>query len=122
MQKSLEKGFLLVLSVLLAFAVCAAAAVPAFAADAHPGISHGTKGGASVSEEVDTAQNTDPSMGTMFCMYLEPDAITVVDTPKMGDNGIEPTYLLMAAICCGVAYLCCNAYAGSTPRRRKNAA
>ena len=45
-----------------------------FAAETeHPNMDHGTTNKAAVSDEVDTALNITPKMGTKFTVYLAPD-------------------------------------------------
>lgn len=73
---------------------------------------HGNPEGATVSGEVDTATNQDPSMGTNFTMFIESDPV-VNDVPNMGDMGLDPNMLLIATFGSGIAYLLVSRYAYS---------
>ena len=77
-----------------------------FAAETeHPNMDHGTTNKAAVSDEVDTALNITPKMGTKFTVYLAPDipeTIPIVhEIPKMGDVGIDQKTLLEALLVAG---------------------
>lgn len=73
-------------------------------------VEQATPNKATVSEQVDTATNNKPSMGTQYWMYLEQDAV-VSDIPKMGDEGLSTEILLAAAMIAGAVYVgaCCYA-------------
>lgn len=70
---------------------------------------------ATVSDEKETATNTDPDMGTKFYMYIPPDAV-VNDYPQMGDEGISVNTLLLGTIVSGIVYLGLTDYASKKPR------
>ena len=65
---------------------------------------------ATVSDEVDTADNSDPHMGTTYYMYLAPD-IVATNPPDMGVSGPSTDALILLAVAVGCAYLCVSAYA-----------
>ena len=69
-------------------------------------------GEATVSDEVDTANNYDPNMGTQFYMYIPPDVVAN-DYPQMSDTGIATQWLLCGALACGLGYLGATAYAAN---------
>ena len=74
------------------------------------GLDRATENGATVSDEVDRANNTKPSMGTEYFMYLAPDP-DVHDIPKMGDTGFNTRYLMLGALFVGAAFLVVQRYA-----------
>lgn len=86
---------------------------PVYATDAHP-MEHGTTTESSVSEEVDTAQNTDDDMSTQFYVYIPPEKAN--DMPNMGDTGVDTSTLLKLTILVGCAYLVCSRYANYEPK------
>lgn len=69
-------------------------------------------GEATVSDEVDKADNYDPNMGTQFYMYIPPDVVAN-DYPQMSDTGIATQWLLLGALVCGLGYLGATAYAAN---------
>ena len=85
---------------------------------------HGTKDGATVSEDVDTATNADPSMGTNFYVHVEngidPDGSTSEEVvPGKTDDGrveyevtiaTKATYQLKATV---PMYVCMYGYRGT---------
>ena len=80
-----------------------------------------TENSATVSDEVDTADNSDPHMGTTYYMYLAPD-IVATNPPDMGVNGPSTDALILLAVAVGCAYLCVSAYAhGGKDKRETNA-
>ena len=98
------KPFVRALCVLLALvAALSLTMVTAFAERA-------TENSATVSDEVDTADNSDPHMGTTYYMYLAPD-IVATNPPDMGVSGPSTDALILLAVAVGCAYLCVSAYA-----------
>ena len=79
------------------------AVVPAFAEELP--IDKATPDEATVSEEVDQATNTDPEIG-----YIPPD-IVEQDIPKMGDEGVPTSTLVLAALATGAGFLTVSKYA-----------
>lgn len=106
------------LSIFLAMVAATAVCITSAFAVPEPTIphTHGTEEEATVSEEEDTATNSDPSMSTNFYMYIPPDP-TFEDVPQMGDLGMDPNRLLLAAMLLGVVYLGCSQYAYSNRRQ-----
>lgn len=96
------------ITVVTAALLAAVLACPAWAEEMP--VERATPNKATVSEQVDTATNNKPSMGTQYWMYLEPDAV-VSDIPKMGDEGLSTEILLAAALIAGAVYVgaCCYA-------------
>lgn len=88
----------------------------------HPTMDHGTAGKAQVSEEIDTALNVNPNMGTKFTVYLAPDipkAIPIVhEIPKMGDLGIDQKTLLEALVIAGGCYFVSDGIAVACRKRK----
>lgn len=85
----------------------------AFAMAETPPVPQPNPGGYTVSDKLDTAENVDPSMGTQYWMYLEPDPEPVnqrSNLPKMGDEGVDLNTLLLATLGVGAAYLGSRAY------------
>ena len=85
---------------------------------------HGTTNKAAVSDEVDTALNITPKMGTKFTVYLAPDipeTIPIVhEIPKMGDVGIDQKTLLEALLVAGGCYLVSDGVATACKGKRKD--
>ena len=73
-------------------------------------VERATENSATVSDEVDTADNSDPHMGTTYYMYLAPD-IVATNPPDMGVSGPSTDALILLAVAVGCAYLCVSAYA-----------
>lgn len=84
------------------------AMVPTFAEELP--IDKATPDKATVSEKVDQATNTDPEIGTQFFMYIPPD-IVEQDIPKMGDEGVPTSTLVLAALATGAGFLTVSKYA-----------
>lgn len=96
-----------------------------FAAETeHPNMDHGTTNKAAISDEVDTALNITPKMGTKFTVYLAPDipeTIPIVhEIPKMGDVGIDQKTLLEALLVAGGCYLVSDGVATACKGKRKD--
>lgn len=85
---------------------------PALAEETHP-IKHGTATEATISEEVDTADNYDNEMSTEVYMFIP--APEIKNIPNMGDCGIDISLLCTVTIALGLAYLGCNRYANRQP-------
>lgn len=95
-----------------------------FAADSeHPNMDHGAANKAQVSEDVDTALNITPKMGTKFTVYLAPDipeTIPIVkEIPKMGDVGIDQKTLFEALLVAGGCYLVSDGVATVCKKSKK---
>ena len=73
-------------------------------------IPKGSAQSAYVSEEVDIAVGTDPTMSTYAYIYIPPDPVSN-DSPNMGNMGIRLEVLLSAALLTGTAYLIVSKYA-----------
>lgn len=99
------KVFCMLLALVCAFSLCAVTAL----AEEMP-VGRATENSATVSEQVDTATNEDPRMGTTYYMYLAPDLV-VTDPPLMGVDGPNTNLLVLLAMAVGAAYLCVSAYA-----------
>ena len=81
-----------------------------FAAETeHPNMDHGTTNKAAVSDEVDTALNITPKMGTKFH-----------EIPKMCDVGIDQKTLLEALLVAGGCYLVSDGVATACKGKRKD--
>lgn len=94
-----------------ALVLCCSGAV--FATSGLPAeVNRATPNSATVSDKKDVATNKDPDMSTQFYMFMEPDLV-VVDYPKMGDEGLDVSLLMWAALLAGTAYLGVSAYADS---------
>ena len=103
------KPFVRALCVLLALvAALSLTMVTAFAEELP--VERATENSATVSDEVDTADNSDPHMGTTYYMYLAPD-IVATNPPDMGVSGPSTDALILLAVAVGCAYLCVSAYA-----------
>ncbi len=74
---------------------------------------------ASVSKEVDIAQNTKPNMGTDIFMYIPPDVIEN-DIPNMGDNNTVE-FPMIISILSGSSYLALSFIARGGKRYNANA-
>lgn len=93
------------LAVVLVFSMCS---VVAFAEELPVEIPSPDK--ATVSDEKETATNTNPDMGTQFYMYIPPDTVAN-DYPQMGDEGLPVGMFLAGAVVSGMTYLGLSAYA-----------
>ena len=103
------KPFVRALCVLLALvAALSLTMVTAFAEELP--VERATENSATVSDEVDTADNSDPHMGKTYYMYLAPD-IVATNPPDMGVSGPSTDALILLAVAVGCAYLCVSAYA-----------
>ena len=105
MAKTLSKA---IAGISILLILLSATAFTAFAATDYPG-KIPSAGNAEVSEEVDTATNEDPEMGTKFYIYIPPDP-TANDYPKMADEGIAVQWFILGAIVSGLIYLGVTAY------------
>lgn len=106
-KKPFAKLFCLMLALAVIFTMTA---VTAFAEELP--VDRATENGATVSEQVDTATNDDPRMGTTYYMYLAPD-IVAANPPDMGVHGPSTDTLMLAAMIIGAAYLCVSGIAYS---------
>ncbi len=109
----IKKGISILLALVLTTCLCTSMA---FATEQAPLHKHGSTEGASVSQEVDVADNSSPSMSTNFNMYCHPDPVAN-NLPNMGDMGFELENLLMMTMAVGVMYLATSrfAYQKDTP-------
>lgn len=115
------KPFVRVLCVLLALAAALSLTMVTAFAEELP-VEKATENSATVSDEVDTADNSDPHMGTTYYMYLAPD-IVATNPPDMGVSGPSTDMLLLLAVAVGGVYLCVSAYAyGGKDKRTADAA
>ena len=88
-------------------ALCAVLAQPVWAEEIP--IEKASEHGATVSNEVDTASNHDPEMGTRYFMYIPPDP--VYEMPKMGDDSTSRKQLAWITLGTGLGYLVVSFYA-----------
>lgn len=88
-------------------ALCAVLVQPVWAEELP--IKKASEHGATVSNEVDTASNYDPSMGTRYFMYIPPDP--VYEMPKMGGDGVSRKQLVWITLGTGLGYLAVSIYA-----------
>lgn len=99
------KPFVRALCVLLALvAALSLTMVTAFAEELP--VERATENSATVSDEVDTADNSDPHMGTTYYMYLAPD-IVATNPPDMGVSGPSTDALIPAGRCGGLRVSVC---------------
>lgn len=105
MAKTFGKVIAVISTLLILLSVTA---LTAFAASDYPG-KIPSPGETEVSEEVDTATNEDPEMGTKFYIYIPPDP-TANDYPNMADEGIAVQWFILGAIVSGLVYLGVTAY------------
>lgn len=109
------KPFLKTLCLLLVL-VCAFSLSAVTALAEEMPVDRATENSATVSDQVDTATNEDPHMGTTYYMYLAPDLV-VSDPPLMGVDGPSTNLLVLLAMAVGAAYLGVSAYANGDKKR-----
>ena len=84
------------------------------------GLDRATENGATVSDDLDRADNYKPSMGTEYFMYMAPDP-DVNDVPQMGDTGLNTMNLMLGALIVGAAFLVTQHYAYAGGKRELQA-